>query len=123
MGEIDIRHWVSSKDYDDLFARNLVFLDLLDASANNVVVEAIVRHTPVVVNRLPAVVEYLGPDYPLYFDLPEQVEELLDLGAIRAAHEYLVELDKTDLTIERFQSGVAKFASEASQRGVDDATA
>jgi hypothetical protein len=40
--------------YDELLSRNAVFLNLLDASASNTVVECIVRNTPILVNRLPA---------------------------------------------------------------------
>jgi hypothetical protein len=124
IGTVDVKHWLSSEAYDDLFTRNLVFLELLDASANNVVVEAIVRHTPIVVNRHPAVVEYLGCDYPLFFDEPEQVEDLLDLDNVKAAHEYLVSMDTSDLTIERFRSDVAQFAIDvARQSRVSDAPA
>jgi hypothetical protein len=36
------------------------------------------------------VVEYLGPDYPLYFsDLAEAAEKSLDLDLLERAHEYL----------------------------------
>jgi tetratricopeptide (TPR) repeat protein len=77
--------------YDALLARNLVFLQLYDASANNAVVECIARGTPLLVNPLPAVVEYLGPDYPLYYDSLEQAAAFaLDLGRLREAHEHLV---------------------------------
>ena len=40
--------------YDRLLTENLVFLCLLDASAVNTVLECIVRNTPIVVYRLPA---------------------------------------------------------------------
>jgi len=39
---------------------------------------------------LPAVEEYLGSDYPLYFrDLDEAAAMALDVGRLRAAHQYL----------------------------------
>jgi hypothetical protein len=78
-------------EYDRLLAENIVFLDLYDSSANNALVECIVRGTPVVVNRLPAVMEYLGPDYPLYFDdLDEAGAKAEDDRLVLAAHRYLM---------------------------------
>ena len=81
---------LSDVEYDRLLTENIAFVSLHDASANNSVVECIARATPVLVNPLPAVVEYLGDDYPLYFDtLAEAAEKVMDLALIRTAHEYL----------------------------------
>ena len=92
-----------NEDYDDLLSMNVVFLDLIDSSANNAIIECIVRNTPVIVNRLAPVVEYLGEGYPLYYEsLQEASQKLADLSCIKAAHEYLVELPKGDLTREAF---------------------
>ena len=62
------------EEYDDLLTNNIVFVDLFDASANNTVLECIVRRTPIIINNIGAVSEYLGKDYPLYF---ENLEESL----------------------------------------------
>jgi len=76
--------------YDDLLGRNVVFVFLYDASANNTVIECIARHTPLLVNPLPAVMEYLGADYPLYFEsLEEAAQKASDFDLLRQAHEYL----------------------------------
>lgn len=82
---------LSNDDYDQLLAENIVFVDLHDASANNAVIECLARATPILVNRLPAVEEYLGAGYPLYFDdLSDAAVQALDVGRLRAAHEYLL---------------------------------
>lgn len=84
------RAHVPNDEYDQLLSENIVFVDLIDASANNAVIECLVRATPILVNRLPAVGEYLGSDYPLYFrDLDEAAAMALDVGRVRAAHQYL----------------------------------
>lgn len=76
--------------YDRLLTENIAFVSLYDASANNSVIECIARATPLLVNPLPAVVEYLGEDYPLYFEtLAEAASKVSDLGLVRAAHQYL----------------------------------
>lgn len=83
---------LSNEDYDVLLAENIVFVDLYDASANNTVIECLMRATPLLVNRLPAVEEYLGRAYPLYYeDLADAASKALDVGRLRAAHEYLLE--------------------------------
>ena len=90
------------EEYDDILSKNIVFVDLFDASANNTVLECIIRNTPIIINRLPAVVEYLGAEYPLYFNNLEQVNNLLNQDNLIRATEYLKNLDKRELNIEYF---------------------
>jgi hypothetical protein len=95
---------LSDSDYDYMLSKNIVFLDLYDNSATNTIIECMVRQTPILVNRLPAVVEYLGEDYPLYYsDLAEAEQKLNDIDLICSASVYLSQdsvLDK--VTIEKF---------------------
>jgi hypothetical protein len=94
---------LSNDEYDELLSNNVVFLNLVDASACNTIIECIVRNTPILVNRLPAVVEYLGNDYPLYYNSFEEAYEILsDNDKLLKAHKYLVNKDKTFLSIENF---------------------
>jgi hypothetical protein len=89
--------------YDHLLTENVVFINLVDASAVNTIIECIMRNTPICVNRLPAVEEYLGCDYPLYYDNYDEASyKLSDLKMIKKAHEYLQSLDKSIFTIEYF---------------------
>lgn len=99
--------YLDAGDYDRFLSRNIVFLDLYDASANNAVIECILRRTPLLVNRLDAVVEYLGADYPLYFDtLDEAAAKADDDDAVAAAHAHLARLASGDeLTQEAFYRG------------------
>ena len=101
---------VSNEGYDELLSCNLVGVEFFDTSANNAVVEAIVRNTPLVVNNHRAVREYLGEEYPLYFDEIDEVYALLqDKSRVLAAYEYLRDMDKSDLTGEAFAAGVGDF--------------
>jgi hypothetical protein len=76
--------------YDLFLSQNIAFVHLYDSSANNAVIECITRNTPIVINRHPAVLEYLGKDYPLYFDKLEEVEEIIsNFSLIQKAYEYL----------------------------------
>ncbi len=88
----ETRRHVPNDEYDRLLAENICLLSLYDASANNAVIECLVRGTPILVNPLPAVREYLGDGYPLYYDDLDQAAALAqDLGRLRAAHQWLTE--------------------------------
>ncbi len=77
---------LSNDDFDSLLTRSVVFVDLIDCSANNVVIDCIARATPLLVNRRPALEEYLGRDYPLFYDSLEEAEaHLQDDDLILAA--------------------------------------
>ena len=90
------------KEYDDLLAKNLVFVDLFDAAANNTVLECIIRNTPIIINKIEGVVDYLGADYPLYFTHLDEVPDLIDSQKILSAHLYLEQMDKTRFMTSTF---------------------
>lgn len=80
--------------YDEILSENIAFLDLYDAGASSAIVECIARSTPLLINPLPAVVEYLGDDYPMYFhSLEEAADKALDLDLINDTHIYLRNCD------------------------------
>jgi len=87
---------ISNQEFDDVLSSCVVFLDLDDASANNAIVESVARNTPIIINRHPAVEEYLGKEYPLYFtDLNCASSLLYDYDRIYEAHKYFKSMDKT----------------------------
>ena len=88
--------------YDKLLKTSVVFLNLVDAAAVNTIIECIARNTPVVVNRLPATEEYLGVNYPLFYDDIDEVKKLLTNKRILKAHKYLKNIDKTRFSITYF---------------------
>lgn len=91
-GSVEEVDHLSDEDYDRLLSTSVVLLDLYDASANNTVAECIARGTPLLVNRLPAVEESLGGDYPLYYEDYEQAARFArDDGRLAAAHHHLLE--------------------------------
>lgn len=107
---VQIISQLSNTDYDVLLSENVVFLCLVDCSAVNTVYECIVRNTPIIVNRHPALEEVLGKNYPGFYDL-SQVEHALSLcdslDKVEAMHTYLAALDKTRYEMQFF---LAKFA-------------
>jgi len=87
---VEIVDHIDNDVYDRELSCNIVFVQMYDSSCNNAVIECILRHTPILVNPLPAVVEYLGHEYPLYFEsLEEATFKLSQPELIKQAHEYL----------------------------------
>jgi hypothetical protein len=77
--------------------------------------------TPVLVNKLGPVVEYLGrsicccdlttksgTDYPFYYEsFREAADKATDIEMIQKAHQYLKNLDKKYLTMKHFWESLA----------------
>lgn len=107
---VTVERRVPSEAYDALLASHVVFLSLFDAGANTTVVECIASGTPILINEVGGVPEYLGQDYPLYYEsLAEAGEKLRDLKLLARAHEYLLSLPirrelTHDVFVERLQN-------------------
>jgi len=100
---MEVLEYISNEDYDKMMTENLVFVNLVDASAVNTVIECVVRETPIVVNKHPAVIEVLGENYPLYYTDITQIKDLLkDSSKIYKAHRHLANIDKSVYRIEYF---------------------
>ena len=98
---------INDETYDELLKTSIIFIKLLDASAVNTIIEAIARNTPILVNPLDAVIEYLGKDYPFYYNsMEEATKKANDPYLIRKTYFYLKKKDKTFLTIEHFISSL-----------------
>jgi hypothetical protein len=89
---VEVIPYQNDIDYDRLLQRSVVFADMIDSSANNVVLDCIARATPLVINRHPAVEEYLGSGYPLFYaSLDEAAGLLKSDDLLLAGHRYLSE--------------------------------
>ena len=104
--KIKVIDYLSPQKYEELLSNTIVFLDLEDSSANNTVIECIIRCTPILVNRLPALEEYLGKEYPLFYENIKEAESLMQERKLIEAYHYLEKLDKSDLTIENMIDSV-----------------
>jgi hypothetical protein len=96
---------LSNDDYDKLLGNSYVVIDVYDASANNALIECIARNIPCFVNRIPAIEEYIGNDYPLLFNTMNELEcMLVNKELIHSAYEYLVKHQelKDRLTMQSF---------------------
>jgi hypothetical protein len=115
--KVDVQEYLDNAAYDDLMTKNIVFLNLVDGSAVNTLIECVVRNTPILVNRHPAVVEVLGDEYPLYYETDENGNPMhIDLSSspdqLYRAHVYLTHLDKTPFRIETFVQHLNKLFQE-----------
>ena len=80
----------SNEEYDELLSCNIVFLYLYASNANNIVIECIARNTPILINRDAGVEEYLGSEYPFYYETYEEaIEKLKNNDIIYKTHLYL----------------------------------
>ncbi len=105
LNSVEIIPRLDNDQYDQLLASNIVFLNLVDASAVNTVLECIVRNTPFVVNRLPALVELL-PDYPGFYDDELFLASQILMEPFTVCYQlrnYLASMDKTKFMLSTFQ--------------------
>tara|TARA_B110000208_G_C11722387_1_gene413297 strand:- start:1 stop:978 length:978 start_codon:yes stop_codon:yes gene_type:complete len=94
---------LNNDEYDEILIKNIVTINLYDSSANNTLIECIVRNVPIIINKCEAVVEYLGEYYPLYFNTINDIENILkDNILIYKGYDYLRRLDKDFLKKETF---------------------
>jgi hypothetical protein len=104
---VHISEHLDNEKYDHLLSENIVLIPLLRAVAVNTVLECIVRNTPMIVKRLPAVVEYLGQDYPLYYETYAEAEsKIADRDLLHKGYKYLKAMDKDFLMSEYFLESV-----------------
>jgi len=107
---IEIKQFITNDEYDELMMSSIIFLDLIDTSANNIIVECIQYQTPLLINKHPAIVEYLGEDYPFYYESIEEANQKIDdIDLIIGTNKYLKYKDKTDISIGHFLKELVKF--------------
>ena len=80
---------------DEIRNQSVSYLDFYGEFACVVLLQNIVRNIPTLTNRTKTNVEYLGENYPLFFDSHEEAEcKLQNKELIYQAHKYLVDLTK-----------------------------
>ena len=103
IGKVTPHQALTNEEYDRFLTGSISYINLIDTSANNAVIECMVRNIPLLVNYHPAVVEYLGEDYPFYYLTQAGANKKInDVELIKLTHDYLCNMDKRFLTIEHF---------------------
>ena len=108
---------VTNDEFDDLLSSNIVFLEVVDCSAVNTVMECLVRDAVLLVNRHPALEEVLGSAYPgFYQNLAHAADMLSDVRTIAGIHAYVAGLDKSAFTLPAFVRGLQRIVAEVAER-------
>ena len=106
---VELINELSSSEYDKLLISCIIFIYLIDASAANTIIEAIVRNTPILINKIEPVVEYLGSGYPFYYEsMEEATNKLNDMKLIKQTYNYLKKMNKSFLKIDTFMNSLKK---------------
>lgn len=104
--------YLKDLNYIDLFTKSIGYSFFDDCSASNSILEHIMSHTPLVVNRIPPVEEYLGKDYPLFLDCINDDNDklLLDRNFIKNVSQYLKVISKRkEFTLNYFNNYLHTF--------------
>lgn len=103
---------LTDAEFERLFQRAVPFLSLAsDGVASTLVTECLGSNTPVLARRRACLEEYLGADYPLFFDSVDAASALLQPADLQRAHAHLARLDKSKFTPEHFVSAIARSAA------------
>ena len=108
INDIIIFENLDNNDYESLFKDSCVFIDLEDSVANNTILECIKFNTPIIIRRHPSVEEYLGKNYPLFFETTDELllfnnETYLEEMIFKAAN-YLTNMNKTHVSLNTFNN-------------------
>ena len=110
---VQVISYLDNKEYDIMLSQNIVFLNLIDASAVNTLIECILRCTPILINPLPSVQELLGSNYPLYYNSYYEVSKILDnTDLIHQGYLYLADLDKTKFDVDYLTESLTKIITD-----------
>lgn len=94
---------MSNQQYDKFLSENLCIVKFVGLSAANSILDCMEMKVPLALNRHPAAVEYLGPNYPLFFDsLAEAEFKATDPFTIFQAHLYLKNMDTNFIRFASF---------------------
>ena len=92
--------YINDEQYNNIFHKSIIFLNLYSSTCNNVIMEAITSNCPIVINRLEPIEDYLGKDYPLFYDTLREASLLIENDEmIKEAHNYLQKMDRSRFTI------------------------
>ena len=99
---VKIIEYMDNREYLKFLTSTIIFNDYVDCAASNTILECVSTATPIILNRHPSIVEYLGIKYPLYFDELENRNDnnimSITTTKLNSAHTYLLKL-RTDIEL------------------------
>jgi len=113
---VEMAYVTDMETYNDLIYNNIILIDLVDASANNAILELAAAKIPFFVKKLPSIVEYIGYKYPMFFEDLSEVENILEdkqelTNRLTQSTEYLSQLDTSTFSHDIFASNLLKIAN------------
>lgn len=101
---------LNSHAYQAALSSSVIFVNLTDGAANNTILECIARGTPILINGVGGVKEYVGEDYPLLYSDMSHALHLIDMikknpEILKKAHQHLLSL-RHKYTINQFISTI-----------------
>ena len=104
LDDVNIINELSDIDYINLITKSIVFIYLENATANNTILECIQHNIPIIVNKNRSVVEYLGLEYPMYYEdiLPILNDDKILEYTIAKGYDYLKNMNKKNISLDYF---------------------
>lgn len=100
---------LDENEYDEILCNSVVFINLIDSVVNNTVLECIERNTPILINRNSSVEEYIGKDYPLFYENISDIKNLMTESKLIEANLHLKKINLSrDLGKQIQQSEIYK---------------
>lgn len=93
--------------FDKLLSENIIISEYFALSASNTILDCIIRNTPIIINRTSAAEDYLGKNYPLFFENIDEIKYFNSKSFLNA-YNYLIELDKRRFSINYFINKITK---------------
>ena len=109
---VKTNNYLNNDEYLEMLTSSVIFCDYIDCSVSNTIVECILTGTPIILNRHPAIEEYLGKDYPLYFDIIYNKHKKvynIKKHDLMSAHKHLLNIrNSCDFELDNFKSNLEK---------------
>jgi len=107
LDDVEMKFVTDGHEYNELIYNNIIMIDLIDASANNALLELAACNIPFFIKKLPAVVEYLGYNYPGYIKTYSDMTTILSdrekvTDRLYKCYKYLKQLDLSKFKHDKF---------------------
>ena len=108
--KIKVINELSNEEYVKIFETSCIFIDFEDCVANNLILECLKFNTPFIIKHNKSIQEYIGVNYPLYFNNTDDLnlfsDEIYFLNKIENAHHYLKKLNKNHIELDTFNKKI-----------------
>ena len=107
----------SIEEYDNLLKNNIIIIPLWGTFGYNYVLEIIEMNIPAFITKLPETEEYLGKEYPMFFNNHKEIEEIIKNKTLfeeiyKKTHLYLKNMDKSKYSLKYFNSELLKIVNK-----------